>query len=244
MKLPAAIYCRVSSAGQADTGISLSAQEAMCRRRAKQRVLAVGIVVREQASTRKSQPELEALLDRMDAGEFGTLLVAKWDRLARNPPDLYDAMDRSARGGWGLCVLDLDVDTSTPLGRAMAGVAAVFARLDRDMIGVRTRDAIAERKRLGIYRGHLRPQSQRVDAEHVEKLLELHRSLPDASLSRLAGMLDALGLPPMRGESWSRGTVDKLLDRHCDCAAHTARRAARTARQRERAAAYAAQSVE
>jgi DNA invertase Pin-like site-specific DNA recombinase len=55
-------------------------------------------------------------------------------------------MDRSRRNGWAVVALGLGVDTTTPAGEMMAGVASVFAQFERRLIGQRTRDALAVKK--------------------------------------------------------------------------------------------------
>ena len=54
-------------------------------------------------------------------------------------------MKRSETEGWGLVALDVAVDTTTPQGAAMAQILAVFAELERRLIGQRTKDALAVR---------------------------------------------------------------------------------------------------
>lgn len=48
---------------------------------------------------------------------------------------------------------DVAVDTTTPQGAAMAQVLAVFAELERRLIGQRTSDALAVRKAQGVRLG-------------------------------------------------------------------------------------------
>ena len=50
------------------------------------------------------------------------------------------------KGGWGLVALDAPVDTTTPQGAAMAQVLAVFAELERRLIGERTKAALAVKR--------------------------------------------------------------------------------------------------
>jgi hypothetical protein len=56
---------------------------------------------------------------------------------------LSGLMLAAEKGGWGLLALDAPVDTTTPQGAAMAQVLAVFAELERRLIGERTKAALA-----------------------------------------------------------------------------------------------------
>ncbi|MEJ7893345.1 MAG: recombinase family protein [Solirubrobacteraceae bacterium] len=44
-------------------------------------------------------------------------------------------MDRAQKKGWGLVALDVNVDTTTPVGEVMANVMAAFAQFERRLIG-------------------------------------------------------------------------------------------------------------
>jgi len=52
-------------------------------------------------------------------------------------------LESARRERWNLAVLDLGVDLSSPMGEAMAGIAAVFAQFERRVIGERSRAAPA-----------------------------------------------------------------------------------------------------
>lgn len=47
-------------------------------------------------------------------------------------------------------------DTTTTMGRAMLGVAAVFAQLTREMIAENTKDGLLRRAEAGYYLGNLK----------------------------------------------------------------------------------------
>ncbi len=80
-------------------------------------------------------------------------MVSKLDRLTRSVHDATGLMLRAERSGWGLIALDVAVDTTTPQGAAMAQVLAVFAELERRLIGQRTRDALTVRRAQGVRLG-------------------------------------------------------------------------------------------
>jgi DNA invertase Pin-like site-specific DNA recombinase len=52
--------------------------------------------------------------------------------------------------------LDSPADLTSPTGEAMAGVLAVFAQLDRRLIGERTREALAIKRESGVRLGRPR----------------------------------------------------------------------------------------
>jgi DNA invertase Pin-like site-specific DNA recombinase len=82
-------------------------------------------------------------------------LVTFWaiDRLRRSTATVATTMDELAEAGVGMFAFKESMDTSTAHGRAMLEMAAVFARLEREMIRERVmaglRRAVADGKKLG-----------------------------------------------------------------------------------------------
>jgi DNA invertase Pin-like site-specific DNA recombinase len=138
--------------------------------------------------------------------EFGSvLLVAKLDRLSRSVHDATGLLLRADRAGWGLIVLDANVDTTTPQGAAMTQVLAVlaaFAELERRLIGERTKAALAVEKAQGVTLG--RPRT--LPVEVVERIHSARAA--GASWSAIARELNADAVPTAQGGArWYPATV-------------------------------------
>src|SRR4029077_15520655 len=78
---------------------------------------------------------------------------AKLNRLSRSLLDFAGLMAKAQRQGWGVVALDVQVDTSTASGEAMANMLATFAQFERRLIGQRTREALAIKKASGVRLG-------------------------------------------------------------------------------------------
>ncbi len=74
-------------------------------------------------------------------------MVAKLDRLSRSMLDFTALMAKAQKQSWALVALDCAVDTSTPMGEAMANMLATFAQFERRLILQRTKSEsyLAER---------------------------------------------------------------------------------------------------
>jgi DNA invertase Pin-like site-specific DNA recombinase len=153
-----------------------------------------------------SRPGLAAALEALRDGRGSALVVAKLDRLTRSVHDATGLMAQAEREGWGLVALDVAVDTTTPQGAAMAQVLAVFAELERRLIGQRTRDALAAKKALGAKLG--RPAS--LPAPTVERIVaERHAG---ASWTTIANGLEADRIPTAHGGAhWYPATVRQIF---------------------------------
>ena len=197
-------YVRCSTAEQADSGLGLESQreaiEAECRRRG---VPVVAVHADAGVSARTlDRPALAEALDALERGEASVLVVAKLDRLTRSVHDATGLMRRAERAGWGLVALDVAVDTTTPQGAAMAQVLAVFAELERRLIGQRTKDALAVRRAQGVRLG--RPPV--LPPAVVDRILAARQA--GESWSAIGRSLDADAVPTAQGgRRWYPATV-------------------------------------
>lgn len=97
-----------------------------------------------------NRPGLQSALRRLDAGEADHLLAIRLDRVSRSVADFAGLLDRSAKKGWGLVLLSPNIDTSNAAGRFTAHVLASAAQYERELIGQRVREGMAQRKAEGV----------------------------------------------------------------------------------------------
>lgn len=84
-------------------------------------------------------------------GLVSHVVVYKLDRLSRSQKDtLYLIEDVLIPNGVSFVSLNENMDTSTPIGRAMLGIMSAFAQLERETIRERTRMGMKERIKSGL----------------------------------------------------------------------------------------------
>lgn len=203
-------YIRVSTMEQADSGAGLAAQRAAIAAEATRRGWSIDDLefVEDAGFSAKNlrRPGLSDALDRLKAGEASILLVTKMDRLSRSLLDFAGIMQRAQREGWALVALDSPADLTTPSGEAMAGVMAVFAQLERRLIGERTKAALAQRRAAGVKLG--RPR--RLPVEVVERIVQAR--IEKVSYRAIADALTADGVPTAQGGvRWYASTVRAIV---------------------------------
>jgi len=93
----------------------------------------------------------------LEAGESEAVIFTKVDRASCCTEDFARLLRLSEEQGWRLIVTEMGIDTRTPMGKAMAHMALVFAELERDFIRMRTREALQSRMENGVKLG--RPRS-------------------------------------------------------------------------------------
>jgi DNA invertase Pin-like site-specific DNA recombinase len=202
-------YGRVSTDDQAESGAGLDAQRAAVQAEATRRGWNLVAYIEDRGASGKDldRPGIQCVLEHLKAHRADVLMVAKLDRLSRSMFDFADLLERRSKGeGWSIVALDLGVDTSTPTGEAMANMTATFSRLERRLIGQRTKDALAVKRRQGTRLG--RPE--RVAPEVVARVQTDRTN--GKTLQAIADELTSEGVKGSQGgTTWYPSTVRAVL---------------------------------
>ena len=92
-----------------------------------------------QTGATMDRPGLQSMIKDIEDGKIDMVLVYKLDRLSRSQKDtLYLIEDVFDKHDVGFTSMTENFDTSSPFGKAVLGVLAVFAQLERDKITERT----------------------------------------------------------------------------------------------------------
>src|SRR5690606_42074718 len=94
------------------------------------------------------------MLRRVAQGDIDRVVVYRLDRFSRDVADFMATLKRMREYGCEIASVNESFDTSTPMGRAMVGLLAVFAQLESETIGERIKDNLAQAVRSrGIHLG-------------------------------------------------------------------------------------------
>src|ERR1700688_4100131 len=160
----AGLYARVSTNDQQ----TLPMQSRAMREYAARRGWTVAMQVREVGSGAAQREAREKLLDAARRREIDIVVVWRLDRWGRSVTDLLATLQELEHLGVGFVSLTEALDLTTPSGRAMAGLLAVFAEFEREILRERVRAGLADaqrhRQRLG------RPMTAGLQADKVRKL--------------------------------------------------------------------------
>ena len=145
----AALYCRVSTADQHP-----ETQLYDLREMAKQRGYEIVHEYTDTISGSKAKrPRLDRLLADARRHRFDILIVAAFDRLARNVRHFLEVLDEMNHLGIAFLSVRENIDSSGPLGRAMIIIVGAIAELERSLIVERVkagmRRAKLEGRRIG-----------------------------------------------------------------------------------------------
>ena len=208
-------YVRVSTAGQAEHGMSLDAQ----RERIVEYATAKGYELLEVAAETASgavqdgeevswehRPVLSSLVDRAAEGAFDVLLVARLDRLSRDYVSLV-LLERRLQKAGATVVSVAEENGDGALAEFVRGQLGLVAQLERAMILERVSVGKAKKRAAGLYVGGRVPFGYQAGKdgtlEVVPEQAEIVRCIFDAARAgqapnRIARELNDDGIPSPR----------------------------------------------
>lgn len=216
------VYLRVSTARQGTSGLGLEAQQkAVSDYLAGRKAVVLDQVVEVESGKRSDRPELSRALSLCRL-HGATLLVAKFDRLARNARFLLGIIEN------GIEAVACDMPSAN---RLTIGILAMVAEEEARMISSRTKAALAAAKVRGVKLGNpanltrtamakgrvlavkSRQATASIRAKDIQPQIDALRS---AGITTLAGIADALneqGIATPRGAKWHPNSIRRLLAR-------------------------------
>jgi site-specific DNA recombinase len=216
-----AIYLRVSTQEQADSGLGLAAQEARCKGVCAAKGWPDAVLYQDEGISGTlgpdKRPGLQLMLAAIEAGQINAVIVLDLSRLGRNVQLIAGLIEDFEDRGVAFVSCKENFDTSTAMGKAMVNLVAVFGQLERDLTAERTAAALSERGKMYGYKSGRLPlgyertpgdEQIRINAGGAElvRLVYSHRST-GASMRDVAELLSGRA-----GRRWYASTVKTILD--------------------------------
>jgi site-specific DNA recombinase len=217
-------YLRVSTDKQADSGLGIEAQQAACEQWAAANGYDLQVFVDEGISGAADIADRPALLDALQAiGKGDVLLVAKRDRLSRKRTNmgLIEYMIEKA-GARLVSVAGEGTDEEDPMSALIQStIFDLLAQMERIQASVRTKAAMAAKRRRGEYLGGVVPFGQRLAADGVRletdqdeaSILDVIKRLQTEGLSlrAIADELNRRGIHRRDGQAWHHVAVTRAI---------------------------------
>jgi putative DNA-invertase from lambdoid prophage Rac len=133
------LYARVSTQDQK----TLPLQVRMLRAYVHQRGWTIVLQIKDVGSGASDRPQREQLMQAARRRELDAILVWRLDRWGRSLADLILTLKELAELGVGFVSVTEALDLTTPTGRALTGLLAVFAEFEREILRERVKAGIA-----------------------------------------------------------------------------------------------------
>lgn len=220
-KQPIAVYgyARVSTGKQEH---SIPAQITKITAQAVVKGLDVIEIIPDSDASAKSlnRPGMNRLMELIERGQVSTIIIAKLDRLTRSIIDFAVLLKLLEKKNVELISVAESFDTSTATGRMTVKLIVLISEWEREIIGERTRDAMAGMKSRGLRTGNIpygfqcgaqvgttkdgKPVHSVVPNANEQSTLDLiaRARTKNYSYALIAGRLNELKIKTRRGGAW------------------------------------------
>lgn len=215
-----AIYIRVSTQEQAKEGYSIGAQKDKLLAYCHLKNWSVYDIFEDDGYTgsNMNRPALKRLLEELS--NIDGVLVYKLDRLSRSQKDvLYLVEENFLQNNVDFISILESFDTTTAFGKAMIGILAVFAQLERETIIERTKLGKEKRAKEGAWRGGPLPlgysyideelEVNSYEADIVKKIFSMY--IAGNGMNTIAKNLNREGYKSKQGKSFSPSKIKTYL---------------------------------
>ena len=211
-------YVRVSTSMQADDGLSLEAQRASIAAYCSSHDLRLIRIYQDVESGAKS--DRAGLRDAL-ATKADVFVVLKFDRISRSIKHFCQLYEDYFAHSMELVAIREAIKLDSALGRALVSILLVFAQMEREATGERTREAICHINRMGYFFGKVpygkrsvpAPDNPRyrilVPDEEEQRVLAQIKTLLDSGIgpTQAAAILNEQKVAPPQGKAWTMSLV-------------------------------------
>lgn len=218
-------YCRVSTAGQAENGVSLDMQKdkikAFCLLHGYQ-LTAIYEDAGRSAKDIKGRPEFQRCLDELISGKTNGLIVYKLDRAFRSTVDCLTIIEQLESKGLLFMSVMENLNTQGAIGKLFLSILASLSTFERALTAERTSQALQSKKEHGERIGQVpygfalstdgvkliqEPSEQTV----IRTIVRYHKT--GLSNNAIACRLNERKIPTKNSGLWRNHTVKGILER-------------------------------
>lgn len=222
------IYTRVSTAEQAKEGYSIAEQQERLRSYCE----AMGWTVYDTytdagfSGANTERPALQEMIRSVKNGKIQKVVVYKLDRLSRSQLDtLYLIEKVFLQNGCDFVSMTENFNTDSAFGKAMLGLMAVFAQLERDMIKERLIMGKDARAKEGKWTGSRPPMGydyingllevNEYEAMQIRELFQL--CVDGVPFNRIETIFRDKGYRQKNGNQWTLWSLKYMLENRTYC---------------------------
>ena len=158
------------------------------------------------------------IMEMIENGEVGTLIVLSLSRWGRNLKQNYESIEVMIQKDTNFVSLKEQVDLSNPMGRFMVNVMSSLYQMEREMISDRVKDILKDKKKNGMVYGKVPYGFDSLDDVLIpnkkeQKTLNKIGSLKKKgmSLQKISDFLNRNNHQKRNGKEWSRYDVFHIL---------------------------------
>ena len=224
------IYARQSL--ERPDSVSIEAQIDQCKKLAQNDIMIFKDVGYSGKNT--NRPQFEKMIEQIKSGKVRAIIAYRLDRITRNIIDFANLLQLLEKYNVQFMSATEQLDTSSPIGRAMVYIVMVFAQLERETIATRIADNYKYRALQGLYMGGNTPfgyqgakftidgkqASMLVPSDRAEDLQQIFADfIAGHSLTSIAHRMNRAGKFTSSRKQWSSNAIKRVLTNITPCCA-------------------------
>ncbi len=147
------LYARVSTSdGRQDTEVQLTALRKYCENKDLKWIEYVD----EESGSTEDRKNYQRLMADCRAGKISRVVVFRFDRFARSVKTMVDGLDEFNRLGIDFVSLSENIQTDSPIGRAMYVIISAFSAMEKDILKQRVMAGLQKARESHIQLGRPR----------------------------------------------------------------------------------------
>jgi len=216
-------YIRVSSAQQAQEGVSLEAQQARIEQWCAANGYELAHVFKDEGISGKRMDTRQGLLNALASIKKGNAFVFySMSRVARSTKDMIEIGEIVNKKKADMVSLNGEpINTTTASGKMIFEMLAVLAQFERNLVGERTATVLRNKKTNGqVYTnktpyGFIRVNDRLEQVkQEVQVVMEIQQARAKGqTLQSIADGLNSRGIPTKTNKQWQPATIHLLLQR-------------------------------
>lgn len=108
-------------------------------------------IIQEQVNGKATDKKLYELIKKMERHDC--LVVTRIDRLGRGALQTLKLIDDLEKKGIGIVILDVGMDTTTPVGKALVVLLSAFSEMEYENNKIKQRNGIESARKRGVHLG-------------------------------------------------------------------------------------------
>lgn len=218
-------YIRVSTEDQAKEGVSLDNQRSKIEAYSQLKDLELLEIIEDAGISAKNlkRPGVQKVLKLARTKKIDAVVVYKLDRIFRSTVDALETTKMFEKWGVSFHSISESLDTQSAMGRFFFTLTAALAEMERNIIGERTKAALAHKRKNNQKTGGDIPYGYDLSTAGLlikntdeQKVIKLMRNLNKNgySLRKICSEIELTGYLTKRGNNkWHPKTVSRLLKR-------------------------------
>lgn len=218
-------YVRISSDQQKD-GVSIESQKSKIVAYCEVKDLDLVEIVEDiaiSAKNLKGRPGALRLIEMARKGDVQAIVAYKLDRLFRNTVEALETTQQLDKWGVDFHSISESISTKSPMGKFFFTLLAALGQMERELIGERTRAALAHKRLNGQKCGGLTPYGYRAEGgklmpddteqKAIAHMREWRGGQAGVSLAEVCQRLTNAQILTRTGGAWTPETVRRILKR-------------------------------